>query len=155
MTKTICRLISPKLVLVGGNPKGNSEPFSRETHSGNILHSILDELRVKPILIDIYADARAERLDIIEPKTIETLKTLSGFCQLFSLGKIFQTALIKRGIQTAYLPHPARHSVLLRERLRVATLGETPCECMKCRCITWLGCTMECNDGCCKESFPT
>ena len=156
--RRVCTLVSQKLVLVGGHPKGYSEPFSRETHSGKILHSILDDLHIKPVLIDIYTDESAEKRDYIEPQIIEKLKALSGFCKIVALGRFVYVALLKRGIHAIYLPHPAsrgRYVGVLKRRLEILALGGTPCECTKCGCGSWLDCERECRDGCCKESFPT
>lgn len=93
----------PKLVLIGGNPKGFDEPFDRETLSGKRLRGILEKLRVRYQLIDMTENIN----DVPTEQEIQHLKKRFSDCKVVFLGRFVERALKKHLPHGVYMPHPA------------------------------------------------
>ena len=111
-----------KLLFVGGQPKGEDEPFSSKTHSGKILRRIVKELKylyeIEVGYYDIWRSAEEERRGILLPAERSVLlQNLKEGKHLIALGHHVHRALQKAAIPVDYFPHPARDSKRLREML--------------------------------------
>lgn len=97
-----------KIALVGGYPKGFNEPFHIKTKSGRVLHNIIDKLKLKPILFDLWNNKDEEDSRILSQKTIDFLrKFIRDGNKIIALGRYIEQTLVKNGLLCEYLPHPA------------------------------------------------
>ncbi|MEI6553510.1 MAG: hypothetical protein WCO09_02985 [bacterium] len=98
----------PKIVLIGGYPKGYKEPFHPKTTSGRILRKIVGELNIDPIYFDLWSSKEEEDSRKLSNKTKKKLVEFEkGDFILISLGKYIEKVLIENKIKSRYLPHPA------------------------------------------------
>ena len=92
-----------KIALIGGNPKGFSEPFDRSTLSGRRLRKLITKLNLDCKLCDMTKNAN----DIPSTQEIENLKKeLDGYTVVF-LGRFVEQRLRTEFPLGIYLPHPA------------------------------------------------
>ena len=96
-------------ILIGGHPKGFSEPFHIKTKSGKILRKILGEPQKKFFtFFDLWENQDEQDLGIIDKKVLDKLKKfLKNEYKLIALGRFTEKALIENNIKCLYLPHPA------------------------------------------------
>ena len=110
--------VSPNIVLIGGHPKGYSEPFHEKTYSGKILRTIIAKSGTDPILCNLWRDASEERVGVL---TSAARTMLEGYvqrgCVLIALGRHQERALRAGSFSCTYLPHPASRRGADRERL--------------------------------------
>lgn len=113
-------LVGPKrkYLFIGGYPKGYEEAFSICSHSGKILWGLVRELGLTALAFDLWEDDIEERKGYIFLSEREQLENFrkEGFT-LIALGKHVANSCLKAGIKVEYMPHPARHSKLLKQRL--------------------------------------
>ncbi len=109
-----------KLILIGGYPKGYSEPFHIKTTSGRILRKIVNELKLNPIYFDLWDTKEEEDSRIISVKNKNKLKRFkSDGYTLISLGKYIEKVLVDNNIDSEYLPHPAARDKKYVDMLRI------------------------------------
>ena len=109
------------ILLLGGQPKGYDEPFSKATLSGKRLHALADALPFDFVhYADLWLDHLEENKGAIWPQTEEFLKGMQskGFV-IVALGGRVQKALRKNTtIHFVALPHPAARRKTDLQRLR-------------------------------------
>lgn len=102
-----------QILLIGGQPKGFKEPFSRETHSGKVLHRILEKYQAEDhvYLADIWDTPEQEQNREFIPGIIESLWSIAlNWYPPIALGK-YQYEFLKPHLpDLRYLPHPASRS---------------------------------------------
>jgi hypothetical protein len=119
---TLTDSVRPKLLFIGGYPKGFAEPFSPLTHSGHLLRLIVKRLSDLYDLdvgyYDVWRDAEEEKRGIILPAEREVLRNReeAGY-HFIPLGHHLHRAITKAELPANYYPHPARHSNRLYEML--------------------------------------
>jgi len=97
-----------KIVLIGGYPKGYSEPFHIKTKSGKVLRKITCDLKINPEFFDLWNNQKEE-----DKRTLNTRKKekLSYFVKsnyiLVALGRYIEEVLSDNNYKCVYLPHPA------------------------------------------------
>lgn len=97
-----------KIVLIGGYPKGFSEPFHPKTTSGRILRKIVDELKINPVYFDLWNNKQEEDSRKLSNKTKNNLLEFNkNQYTLISLGRYIEKVLTDNNINSIYLPHPA------------------------------------------------
>jgi len=131
-----------KLLFVGGQPKGEPEPFSVNTHSGKVLRGIVAELKTLYDFdieyLDLWENEEDERSGLVSMGKSQVLneKVLTGW-HLIPLGHYVEQALRRNGFNVGPYPHPARHGKRLREILEANiafwTCEEQAHECSYCK----------------------
>lgn len=111
-----------KLLFVGGQPKGQSEPFSIKTHSGKNLRGIVSDLMefydFEAGYYDLWRNEEEERRAMVLPAERTVLvDNLKENYHLIPLGHYVHEAVQRAGFDVNYYPHPARHAKRLREIL--------------------------------------
>ena len=100
----------PKLLLIGGYPKGFRRPFHPSTKSGKILHDILKRNNIKAELIDLWNNKSEEKKGSVLPKKIDAILGYkdNGFT-IIALGKYVHNCISRqmKSCTIHYLPHPA------------------------------------------------
>ncbi len=97
-----------KLILIGGHPKGFSEPFHIKTRSGKILRKITDDLKIRPVFFDLWDNQQDEDSRILKTSTKNKLsKFIKDKYILVALGRYIEKAITDGGYSCTYLPHPA------------------------------------------------
>ena len=100
--------MEPKLVLIGGYPKGYSEPFHIKTHSGRILQGILMKNNIDAILFDLWKDENEENKELLSSEIkLKLLDYSKKKYSLIALGRRVERVLNNYSIPCKYLPHPA------------------------------------------------
>lgn len=108
-----------KLVLIGGHPKGYSEPFHPSTKSGKVLRAILAELRIFPELLNLWENGEQESEGALLPAISKKLKNFqSDNYTIIALGQYQYKVLKSENFECLYLPHPASRRTVDRQRLR-------------------------------------
>jgi hypothetical protein len=97
-----------KIILIGGYPKGYSEPFHIKTKSGKILRKITDDLKIHPVFFDLWNSQKEEESRILKTPTKNRLtEFVNNECTLIALGRYIEKAVADNGYECIYLPHPA------------------------------------------------
>jgi hypothetical protein len=108
-----------KIVLIGGYPKGYSEPFHIKTKSGRILHKIKDELKITPELFDLWKTEEEENARTLTKATKSKLnRYIRENYKLIALGRYIEKELIDNKFTCEYLPHPASRDAKFLIRLK-------------------------------------
>lgn len=97
-----------KIVLIGGYPKGFSEPFHIKTKSGKILRKIADDLKICPIFFDLWNNQKEEDSRKLKPSVKNKLDEFKRNNHiLIALGRYIEKAMNDNKYSCIYLPHPA------------------------------------------------
>jgi|GEM_PF-4698808 hypothetical protein len=127
--------LNREVFLIGGYPKGYSEPFSQETLSGKRLHAMMHDLKFYPTLLDLWRTREEESTMDISPGTAKMLCWyLSGDypneVRVGALGDWVFKALVRSGKRYPLigirikdgtirrLPHPAARRIADHKKLR-------------------------------------
>ena len=113
-----------KVVLIGGHPKGYAEPFHPKTKSGRVLHVIVDDLKIKPELFNLWKnEAGEQKREIGRTMRKKLLKYLTDGFLIVALGRYQEQVLVKNDIKCVFLPHPASRRAVDRGKLKSGLSG--------------------------------
>ena len=109
----------PKILFVGGNPKGWDEPFDLRTHSGQVLRGIVNELGIDAHYLDLWDNPEMEEKypKVTKAKYREIYEEVEDGYLAVPLGRKVKRAIMECDawfspfpitvfIKT-FLPHPA------------------------------------------------
>lgn len=111
-----------RLFFIGGQPKGEPEPFSVNTHSGRILRRIVAELKefydFDVQYFDLWKTEKEETVGRISAlrRRVLTEKMRAGW-HIVPLGHYVHERLQRAKWAFDYYPHPARNGKQLKEKL--------------------------------------
>lgn len=109
-----------RLLLIGGYPKGYSEPFDKRTVSGRRLHAIIEKHGLKVTLIDLWENKKEEDEQVISSKKMEEIFNHLIFCdRIIALGEYVYCTMIEQMMvpNLEKLPHPASRRKIDLDRL--------------------------------------
>jgi hypothetical protein len=108
-----------KLLLIGGYPKGHERPFDLATYSGKRLRTLVKELGLDAIYLDLWQTGEEEKSSRIDEFCLSIVRHhISQGVKCIALGRRVQTSLLMHGIEVQYLPHPASRKLVDRQKLR-------------------------------------
>ena len=114
----------PKLLLIGGYPKGFAEPFHPATKSGRILRDILRRNNIEAEFLDLWNNENEEKKsEIRSNKIVEILEFKENGFEIIALGKHVHNCISRQSnIPIRYLPHPASRKTKDRRKLEAGLL---------------------------------
>ena|SRR3990167_9704461 len=120
-----------KLILVGGYPKGYEKPFDVKTHSGKILHAILNKNGLTSHeFVDLWETKEQEQEGNVSWEKLGYFEKFNDeFVRIIALGKWVYKCLSNSGITCVYLPYPAsrrKENILQLEKGLIEYYNEEP-----------------------------